>query len=494
MTNQHKYDIIKGRAFFARFLERKEETMEEIKTEELKLEEKKEAINPLETEKISKLMKQFAIPCIISLVVSSLYNIVDQIFIGQGVGYLGNAATNIVFPFTVITMAFSLMIGDGASAYLSLSLGKNDKESANKGVANGMILSAIMGIAFLILGWIFQEGLLKLFGVTESSYEYAKVYMTYIVLGMPFFILTNALNSIIRADGSPGYAMATVLVGAILNIILDPIAIFVFHMGVKGAAIATVVGQVVSGILSVLYIRKFKSVHITKENLKLDGKTLKKVCSLGVSSFITQVAITVVLIVINQMLTKYGAESKYGSEIPLSALGIVMKVNQIVNSVVIGLAVGAQPIIGFNFGAQKYDRVLKTYGFAIKIGLIITAIGTLIFQLCPQVIINLFGQENELYNEFAKMCFRIFIALVIFNSFQIISGIFFQAIGNPVKAAILSLSRQIGFLIPALLLLPRFFGIQGILYAGPTADSLAAILAIVLVTIEVKKLKKGEVK
>ncbi len=445
--------------------------------------------NPLGTEKISKLIKRFAIPCIISLVVSSLYNIVDQIFIGQGVGYLGNAATNIVFPFTVITLAFSLMIGDGASSYLSLSLGKNDKESATKGIGNAIAISVILGILFLIIGFVFQDGLLKLFGVTESSYEYAKQYMTYIVIGMPFFIVTNALNSIIRADGSPQYAMATMLVGAILNIILDPIAIFVLHMGVKGAAIATVVGQVVSGVVSILYIRKFKSITLTKESMKLEFKTIKKICSLGISSFITQVAVTVVIIVINQMLTKYGAESKYGSDIPLSALGIVMKVSQIVNAIVIGLAAGAQPIIGFNYGAQKYERVLNTYGFVIKVGFVITCIGTLTFQVFPQIIINLFGQEDELYNEFAKMSFRVFLMFLIFNSFQITSGIFFQAIGNPIKAAVLSLSRQIVFLVPALLILPRFFGVQGVLYAGPTADCLAFILAVTFAVREMKKLK-----
>lgn len=464
-----------------------------VETENLELKEKQnetqEQQNPLGSEKISKLIKQFAVPCIISLLVSSLYNIVDQIFIGQGVGYLGNAATNIVFPFTVVTMAFALMIGDGTAAYLSLSLGKNDKKNANKGVSNGIIVSAILGILFLAIGLIFKDGLLKLFGVTENAYEYAKQYMTYIVLGMPFFVFTTALNSVIRADGSPGYAMKTMLVGAILNMILDPIAIFKLNMGVTGAAIATVIGQIVSGIMSVIYIRKFKSVKITKESLKIEIKTVKKICSLGISSFITQIAITVVIIVLNQTLAKYGAESKYGSDIPLSALGIVMKVNQIINSIVIGLAAGAQPIIGFNFGAKKYDRVLKTYGFAIKVGLGITAVGTLIFQFCPQIIINLFGQENELYNEFAKLCFRIFLIFVMLNSFQITSGIFFQAIGNPIKAAILSLSRQIGFLIPALLILPRFFGVKGALYAGPTADCLAFILALILAIREVKKIK-----
>ena len=455
------------------------------------LEEKKEVKkeNPLGTEKIGKLIKKFAIPCIISLVVSSLYNIVDQIFIGQGVGYLGNAATNVVFPFTVITMAFALMIGDGTSSYLSLSLGKKEQDSANKGVANGIILSSFLGIFFLIIGLVFRDGLLKIFGVTENSYEYSKIYMTYIVLGMPFFMLTTALNSMIRADGSPEYAMKSMIVGAVLNIILDPIAIFVLNMGVRGAAIATVIGQIVSAVMSIVYIKKFKSVEINKESLKFDLYTIKKICGLGISSFITQVALTLVLIVMNQTLTKYGADSKYGSEIPLSALGIVMKVNQIINSIVIGLAVGAQPIIGFNFGAQKYDRVLKTYGITIKSGLVVTLIGTIIFQFCPQVIIRLFGQENELYNEFAKLCFRIFIMFVMLNSFQISSGIFFQAIGNPVKAAALSLSRQIVFLIPALIILPRFFGINGALYAGPTADCLAFAMALVFVVREIKKIK-----
>ena len=459
-----------------------------VDTENIEI-ENKETENPLGTEKISKLIKKFAVPCIISLVVSSLYNIVDQIFIGQGVGYLGNAATNVVFPFVVITMAFALMVGDGTSAYLSLNLGKGDKESATKGVVNGIILTVILGFLFLIIGLVFQDGLLKIFGVTENSYEYSKIYMTYMVCASPVFMLTTAMNSMIRADGSPNYAMKTMLIGAILNIILDPIAIFVFHLGVRGAAIATVVGEAVSVILSILYIKKFKSITISKENFVVDLKTIKKICSLGISSFITQVALTLVLIVMNQTLTKYGADSKYGAEIPLSALGIVMKVNQIVNSIVIGLAAGAQPIIGFNFGAKKYDRVLKTYGFMIKTALLITFIGTLIFQLCPEIIIRLFGQENELYNEFAKMCFRIFIMFVMLNSFQISSGIFFQAIGNPLKAAILSLSRQIVFLIPALLILPQFFGIKGALYAGPTADLLAFILAVILVIRETKKIK-----
>ena len=399
--------------------------------------------NPLATEKISKLIRKFAIPCIISLLVSALYNIVDQIFIGQGVGYLGNAATNIVFPLTIIATSFAVLIGDGTAAYLSLNLGRNDKKAASKGVNNSIVLIVILGILFLIGGLVFKSGLLQVFGVTDNIYEYADTYMTWIVLGLPFYMITTALNSIIRADGNPKYAMKTMLVGAIINVILDPIAIFVLNMGVEGAAIATIIGQFVSGIMSLIYIKKFKTVTVNKESLKLDGKTVRKVCSLGVSSFITQISITLVIITENQMLGLYGKDSKYGSEIALSVLGIVMKISQIVTSIIVGIAVGAQSIIGFNYGAKNYDRVIKTYKVALKISLIVTAIGTILFQFFPRTLISLFGQENELYNEFAEQCFRIYLLFIMLNGVQIVSCIFFQSIGKSIKSALLSLSRQI---------------------------------------------------
>lgn len=446
--------------------------------------------NPLGTEKITKLIRKFAVPCIISLLVSALYNIVDQIFIGQGVGYLGNAATNVVFPLTVIATSFAVLIGDGAAAYLSLNLGRNDKKAANKGVNNSLVLSVIVGVLFLVIGLVFKDNLLRLFGVTDSIYEYANGYMTWIVLGLPFYIITTSLNSMIRADGSPRYAMITMLIGAIINIILDPIAIFVLKMGVEGAAIATIVGQIISAVISIRYIKKFKTVKITKDDLKLEAKTVKKVCSLGVSSFITQIAITIVVITENNLLGIYGANSTYGSDIALSALGIVMKVNQIIISIIVGIAVGAQPIIGFNYGAKNYARVIKTYSVSVKIALTVGIIGTLVFQICPQVIINLFGQENELYNEFAQMCFRIYLMFMAFNSVQITSSIFFQAIGKSVKSAILSLSRQILFLIPAMIILPMFLGLEGILWAGPVADGLAFLITVVFITIEIKTIKK----
>lgn len=472
----------------------KTQVQEEKQTENLAkmaekpVEESKE--NILGTEKIGKLLMKFSIPCIISLLVSALYNIVDQIFIGQGVGFLGNAATNIVFPLTVIATAFALWVGDGAAANLSLALGKKDEKSASKGIGNAVGIIIILSILFLIIGFVFQDGLLKLFGVTESSYEYAKGYMFYIVLGLPFYMITTSFNSMIRADGSPRYAMASMVVGAIINIILDPIAIFVLKWGVEGAAIATIIGQTVSGIVSLCYLRKFKSIKLTKESMKFSLQTIKNVISLGISSFITQISITLVIIVSNQLLVKYGAESEYGSEIPLSALGIVMKVNQIINSIILGIAVGAQPILGYNYGAKKYDRVIQTLVRAVEIGFCITIIGTLVLQLCPQVIINLFGQENELYNTYAQKCFRIFLMLIILNSFQIISGIFMQAIGKSIKSAAISLSRQILFLLPAMIIWSAVGGVEGILYAGPTADGLAFIMAGILMTLEIRKIKK----
>lgn len=463
--------------------------MEEVEVLENVKEEKN---NELGTEKISKLIRKFSIPCIISLVVSSLYNIVDQIFIGQGVGYLGNAATNVVFPLTVIATAVALLIGDGASAYLSLCLGKKDKEQACKGVNNAVVVTIILGILFLVFGLIGKNFLLKIFGATEAVYTYADKYITWIILGLPFFIFTTAMNSMIRADGSPKYAMISMFVGAIINIILDPIAIFKFNMGVEGAAIATIIGQIVSGIVSFAYLFRMKHITITKQYLKPNFKLIGKMASLGISSFITQIAVTILIITMNQTLVKYGTNSEYGSEIPLSALGIVMKVNSILISIAVGIGAGTQPIIGFNYGAKRYDRVKETLFLAIKTVVIVITVFFLIFQFCPQIIIQIFGQENELYNQFAKLCFRIYLMFCVFNGVQMVSSIFFQAIGNPVKSAILSLSRQIILAIPAIMILPIFFGVEGVLWAGPIADGIAFVLAIVLLVREVKKITKKE--
>ena len=312
--------------------------------------------NILGKEKIGKLILKFSIPCIVSMLVNSLYNIVDQIFIGQGVGPLGNGATNVVFPLVMIGLAFSLMFGDGASAYLSLKLGEKKKKEAEIGIGNGILLSAIVSIFFCIITLIFLPQFLTIFGCTEKLREFAMIYGKIIAIGLPFSMIGTTLNSIIRADGNPKFAMMSMVAGAILNTILDPIFIFKFDMGVAGAAIATVISQVLTFVLNVAYIKKFKSIQLSKESFKLKAGVCKKVSMLGISSFITQMSIVCVMTAENNLLGKYGADSKYGAEIPITVLGIVMKINQILNSIIIGIAAGSQPILGYNYGAKKYAK------------------------------------------------------------------------------------------------------------------------------------------
>ena len=443
--------------------------------------------NILGYEKISKLMKKFSIPCIISLVVNSLYNIVDQIFIGWGVGYLGTGATNVVFPLTMICLAFSLMFGDGASAYLSLKLGEKKKKEAAQGVVNGFILSVIVSILFFVGSSLFLKKLIYIFGCTKKLEIYALEYGGSIVIGLPFMMIGTTLNSIIRADSSPAYAMKTMILGAVLNIILDPIFIFAFHMGVRGAAIATVISQFVTFILNILYLKKFKSVKLSKKKFKFDKSVALKVSTLGISSFITQISIVLVIAFENNLLSKYGAHSKYGAEIPITVLGIVMKINQILNSFIIGIAAGSQPIVGYNYGAGKYDRVKETLKRVLTLSVVVGTIGFLLFQLIPDKLIMIFGSGNKLYMDFASYAFRVYLMLCIINGIQIASGIFFQAIGKSAKSAFISLSRQILFLIPAMIVLGKLYGVEGVLYAGPFADLLAFIISTILLFFEVKK-------
>ena len=449
--------------------------------------------NILGKEKIGKLIRKFSIPCIISMLVNSLYNIVDQIFIGQGVGYLGNGATNVVFPLVMIGLAFSLMIGDGSSAYLSLKLGEKKKEEAEKGVGNGIILSVIISILFCAITIIFLPQLLNMFGCTDNLRDYAIAYGKIIAIGFPFSMIGTALNSIIRADGSPKYSMFSMVVGAILNTILDPIFIFVLHKGVEGAAVATVISQILTFILNVMYLRKLKTIKITFASMKLKFSVCKKVLALGVSSFITQMSTVCVMAAENNLLAKYGIQSKFGAEIPITVLGIVMKINQILNSIIIGIAAGSQPIIGYNYGAQKYDRVKQTLKVVLGSSLVISTIAFILFQTIPDKLISIFGQGDSNYMEFACLAFRTYLLLCIANGVQIPSGIFFQAIGKSTKSAILSLSRQIVILIPAMLILSSIFGVNGVLYAGPVADGLAFILAVTLLIIEMKHLSVGKI-
>ena len=448
--------------------------------------------NILGKEKIGKLIRKFSIPCIISLLVNSLYNIVDQIFIGWGVGYLGNGATNVVFPLTMICLAFSLMFGDGASAYLSLKLGEKKKEEAGKGVANGIAMSVIIALIMCVITLGFLPQLLKVFGCTDNLREYALKYGYIIAIGLPFMMIGTTLNSIIRADGNPKYAMTSMVSGAILNTILDPIFIFVFKMGVEGAAIATVISQILTFIINICYIKKFKSVTLNKESFKIKASVARKVAMLGISSFITQMSIVVVMAFENNLLGKYGGQSKFGSEIPITVLGIVMKISQILNSIIIGIAAGAQPIIGYNYGAGKYDRVKRTLKTVLGLSVIISTIAFILFQTIPDKLISIFGSGDANYMEFACIAFRTYLMLVICNGIQIPSGIFFQAIGKSVKSAVLSLSRQILFLIPAMVTFGKLWGIDGILYAGPFADGLAFLIASTLLILEVKHLRNNE--
>lgn len=439
-------------------------------------------------EKISKLLFRFSLPCIISMLVNSLYNIVDQIFIGNSIGIIGNAATNIVFPFTVVALAISLLLGDGCAALFSLSLGKKEDKTANKCVGNNIIISIILAFIITTIGVIFRNKLLNLFGATEDSFNLAKEYMTIILIGLPFYIIGTALSGIIRTDGSPKYAMFCTLIGAIINIILDPIAIFVFNMGIKGAGLATIIGQIVSCLMIVLYFRKTKILKLSKESFKLDKQIIKRICSLGISSFITQISLVIIMTVLNNLIRIYGSMSEYGPDIPMSAMGIVMKVFGIIISFIIGVSVGGQPIVGYNYGAGNYKRVKETYKYIIITNIIVGLIGTFIFEVFPQAIINIFGNESELYNEFAKLCFRVYLSGMIFCAITKATSIFLQSIGKTTKSMILSISRDVLIIVPAMCFLAYKFGVKGMLLAAPCADLISSIIAIILITIEFKKL------
>lgn len=446
--------------------------------------------NILGTEKIGKLIRKFAIPCIISMLINSLYNIVDQIFIGWGVGYLGNGATNIVFPITMICLAFSLMFGDGTSAYLSLKLGEKKEKEAAKGVANGILIGTVISLVICVLTLILLPQILNLFGCTDALRDYSLKYGSIIAMGIPFMMIGVILNGVIRSDGSPKYSMMSMVAGAVLNTILDPIFIFVFKMGVEGAAIATIFSQFISFLLNALYIRRFKTIKLSKDLFKPQFSVIRRIALLGISSFINQMSIVLVLAAENNLLAKYGALSKFGPDIPITVLGIVMKISQILNSIIIGIAVGAQPIFGYNYGAKNFKRVKSTLKRVLGIGVAISTIAFILFQTIPDKLISIFGSGDELYVEFACLTFRIYLLLNIFNGVQIPSGIFFQAIGKSGKSAILSLSRQVLFLIPSMLIFSSIFKLKGVLYAGPIADGLAFTLATGLLIYEIKHLDK----
>lgn len=450
------------------------------------------AANPLGYEKLPVLLRRFAVPSIIAMVVSSLYNIIDQVFIGQGVGYLGNAATNVAYPLTTISLAMTLLISIGSASRFSLSLGEGDENRAAQAVGNAVSMIVLFGILYVFVIEIFLHPLLTAFGATADVMPYAEDYTRIIGIGMPLLMLTNGMSNLARADGSPRYSMLCMLVGAILNTILDPIFIFKLHMGIKGAAYATIIGQFFSFLLAARYLFKFQHIALKRQHFHLKLPVCLNIASLGMSNCLNQIAITLVQIVLNNSMTYYGAKSIYGSEIPLAASGIVMKTNAILLSVIIGLSQGSQPIIGFNHGAKQYDRVRGTYRLAISCNLVISAVGFVLFQFFPKQIISLFGTGDALYFEFAVRFMRIFLFMVLINGVQLLSSNFFAAIGKPLKGMILSLTRQVIFLIPLMLVLPIFFGIDGILFSAPIADALAFLVTIFFIRREMKQMRLME--
>ncbi len=451
-------------------------------------------LSPFETKPIGLLLLKFALPAIISLVVNSIYNLVDQIFIGQGVGYLGNASTNITFPFVTLYLMVFTLIADGGVAFFSLRQGARDNEVAQNTAGNMISLSLIAGIAFLLLCEIFLQPLLRLFGAVPGTevFLYALRYARIMLIGTPFIAVSISLSTLIRADGNPAYSMIVTLSGCILNVILDYIFIMVLHWGVTGAALATVIGQVFNAVLSLLYLRKFRTFRLTMKDLILRGPLIRRFLPLGISSAVVQASNTMMVIVANNILLRCGGDSIYGSDIVLAAFGIVMKVNAILISVMIGLGLGSQPIAGFNYGAQNYKRVRQTYRLCIITALVVGCIGWCVFQFATQGIVNLFGQESALYNEFALRAFRVFLSACMILSITYVTGIFLQALGKPMRSMIVAISRPVFFMLPFMIIFSHVWGIDGVLYSGPAADTCTFIVAALLGFFQMRKLKQLE--
>ncbi len=448
--------------------------------------------NPLAVEQVEKLIPKFAIPAIISMLVSSLYNIVDQIFIGQGVGLLGNAATNIAFPITIVCTATALLLGIGSASNFNLSAGAGQQDRANSFAGNGLTLLVIGGLLIAAIVLMFLNPLLQLFGVTEEILPYARDYTGITAFGIPFLVLTTGGNHLIRADRSPTYSMTCMLTGAILNTILDPLFIFGFDLGIKGAAWATVIGQVISGIMVILYFLKFRHMDLKIGMLRPTWENFKHILSLGMAACINQVSMAFVQIVMNNILKHYGAASSYGSEIPLACVGVISKVNMVFLSITIGLAQGCQPIWGFNYGAKSYKRVRDTYKYAFKIALAVGILFFLSFQIFPRQIISIFGSGTEEYYHFAERYFRIYMFMTFANGLHPVSANFFTSMGKAKLGAVVSLTRQVLFLIPLIIIFPYFMGIDGVMYAGPIADGMAIIISLGFAYREMKLMKSYE--
>lgn len=446
----------------------------------------KETNNPLGVQPVNRLLSQFAIPSIISMLVGSLYNIVDQFFIGQRVGELGNAATNIAFPLSTSCLALALLIGIGGSSAFNLAMGSGHEKKAVNIMGNAVVLLAGSGLVLSIITLLFLKPFLLFFGSPKAVLPYAMEYTKITAFGFPFLLLSTGGGHLIRADGRPRITMLCNLVGAVLNTILDALFVFGLNLGMSGAALATIIGQIVSGALAIGYLMHGKTVTIRRENLRIKWENVTRIASLGMAPCSNQVAMMVVQIIMNQSLKHYGSHSIYGENIPIACAGIITKVNMIFMSFVIGLSQGLQPIASFNYGAGKKGRVKEAYIKAVSIGAVLAVIAFFMFQFFPRQIISIFGDGSELYYQFAIRYFHVFLFFTFVNFMQPITSNFFTAIGKPKVGSFLALTRQILFLLPLILLFPLFLEIDGIMYAGPVADCLAAVVCFIMVYRELR--------
>lgn len=443
--------------------------------------------NPLESESISKLILQYSLPAIASSLVSSVYNIVDQIFVGNKIGELGNAATNVTFPLVMVITTLAMTFGAGSSASFSLYLGRKEERKAKSIVGNGMTLMILCGVIVAVISRLFLRPILTAFGGRAQTLEYAMEYTRILALGFPCAILGTGASQLIRADGSPRYAMASTMLGAILNCILDPIFIFGLNMGMSGAALATVTGQYISGAIILVYFTRFKTFKLKRKDFVLRTESVVRILRLGIAAGANQLAITLVQIVMNNILGYYGEHSRYGRDIPLACVGIISKVSSIFNAVIFGISQSTQPILGYNYGAGNFVRVKETFRKAVVIVTGISCTAFLCFQLFPRQIISVFGSGDALYYEFALRYFHIFLFCTFIVGSQILSAQFFPSIGKGGIGTVVSLSRQVFFLLPLLIIFPLLWGIDGVLWAGPIADGMAGILALILVRREMKR-------
>lgn len=445
--------------------------------------------NPLATGNINQLMIKFAVPSIIAMMVSAVYNIADQLFIGNAVGTLGNAATNIAFPLSMMCTAIALMFGIGGASSFNLHMGAGESQKAPYFLGNSITMLLGLGAILFIGTELFLDPMLKCFGSPDNVLPLAKQYVSITAIGFPFLIITIGGGHLIRADGSPKMTMICNLSGAIINIVLDALFVLVLRWGMVGAALATIIGQIFSAFLALNYLRHYRTVTIEKKHLRPQTVYLKRIMALGMASCFNQIAMMTVQICMNNLLKHYGSLSQYGEAIPIACAGIVMKVGQLYFSIVIGLSQGSQPIESFNYGARQYKRVKAAYRYAVIAGGTVSVIAFVIFQLFPHQLLALFGNGSKEYFEFGSFYFRIFMLMAWANFMQPISSTFFTSIGKANKGTFLSLTRQIIFLLPLMFFLPTIFGIKGILYAAPIADSMAFVTAVVMVWSEMRTMK-----